>query len=82
MGAELSVKKQTHQDSVPFFGDLPLIGSLFKHTKQITTKSELVILLKPTVIDGPQQWARGMQRVRENLQRMIGKKSGQSLETD
>ena len=82
LGGLMKTNTSDNNDSVPFLGDLPLIGSLFKHTKQITTKSELVILLKPTVINGPQQWARGMQRVRENLQRMIGKKSDQGLETD
>lgn len=82
LGGLMKTKTSDDNNAVPFFGDLPLIGSLFKHTKQVTTKSELVILIRPTVIDGPQQWARGLQRVRENLQRMMGKSSGQDLQTD
>ena len=42
---------QDQQSSVPILGDIPLFGHLFRHTKQITRKSELVILLKPTVVD-------------------------------
>ncbi len=38
--------------SVPFLGDIPLIGSLFRHKAQRKVKSELVILLKPIVVEG------------------------------
>ena len=78
----MKTKTTDDNDAVPFLGDLPLIGNLFKHTKQVTTKSELVILLRPTVIDGPRQWARGIQRVRENLQRMMGKQTDPELQAD
>ena len=82
LGGLMTTNTSDNNAAVPFLGDLPLIGGLFKQKKQTTTKSELVILLKPTVINGPQQWSRGMQRVRENLQGMVRKPSGQSMETD
>ncbi len=37
--------------SVPFLGDIPYFGSLFRQIKQVKTKNELVILLKPTVVN-------------------------------
>jgi MSHA biogenesis protein MshL len=40
----------------PFLGDLPGIGSLFNHKKQVSVKSELVILLKPVVIKSSDEW--------------------------
>jgi MSHA biogenesis protein MshL len=43
--------------SVPLLGDLPLIGALFRHTQDISKKSELVILLKPNVVDTDEQMA-------------------------
>ncbi len=43
--------------SVPLLGDLPLIGGLFRHTQKMTRKSELVILLRPIVVDSDQTWA-------------------------
>jgi len=42
--------------SVPLLGDIPLIGNLFKHKKVTRIKRELVILLKPTVINVGQDW--------------------------
>lgn len=43
--------------SVPLLGDLPLIGGLFRHKQQTTSKSELVILLRPIVVDSDKTWA-------------------------
>lgn len=42
--------------SVPFLGSIPLVGNLFKHKKVSRIKKELVILLKPTVVEGGQAW--------------------------
>ncbi len=42
--------------SVPVLGDIPLIGNLFKQKKVTRIKRELVILLKPTVINVGQDW--------------------------
>ncbi len=44
------------KSSTPFFGDLPIIGSLFRHTKQRFKKSELVILLRPIVVESVDTW--------------------------
>ncbi len=40
---------------VPLLGDIPVLGAMFRHTQDIKRKSELVILLKPIVIDNAQQ---------------------------
>lgn len=37
-------------DKVPFFGDLPLLGSLFRRTYQQMGKSELLIFVTPKVV--------------------------------
>jgi len=37
-------------DKVPFFGDLPLLGALFRHTYQQMGKSELLIFVTPKVV--------------------------------
>lgn len=73
LGGLMKTKTSEEYNSVPFFGDIPLIGNLFRHTRELTTKSELVILLKPTVIESPQQWVDGLERTRTNLQRMVRK---------
>jgi len=37
-------------ERVPFFGDLPLIGNLFKRNRKIDNKSELLIFVTPKII--------------------------------
>ncbi len=36
---------------MPFFGNIPFLGTLLRNTKQTSQKTELVILLKPTVVN-------------------------------
>jgi len=42
--------------AVPFFGALPLVGNLFRHTKSVSVKSELVLLLRPIVVNDANVW--------------------------
>jgi MSHA biogenesis protein MshL len=51
----------------PFLGDLPGVGGMFRHTKQETVKSELVILLRPMVEQGNELWAGDLQRTAERF---------------
>ena len=37
-------------DKVPFLGDLPLIGGLFRHTLDSKEKNELLIFVTPKVL--------------------------------
>ncbi len=51
--------KQTTNDDrsqLPGAGDVPVLGNLFRNTSRSTVKRELVILLKPTVIQGDANW--------------------------
>ncbi|MGG5573996.1 pilus (MSHA type) biogenesis protein MshL [Vibrio diazotrophicus] len=52
---------------VPFLGDIPLLGHAFRNTSQATQKTELVILLKPTVV-GVNTWQKELERSRDLLQ--------------
>ncbi|HAS6349670.1 TPA: pilus (MSHA type) biogenesis protein MshL [Vibrio vulnificus] len=52
---------------VPFFGDIPALGHLFRNTSNLTQKTELVILLKPTVV-GVNTWQKELERSRDLLQ--------------
>ncbi len=51
IGGLMSTKATDDNSSVPFFGDLPLIGNAFKHQRELAVKSELVIMLKATYLD-------------------------------
>ncbi len=44
-------------DQVPLLGDLPFVGALFRHTKQVKQGSELVIFLTPRIVRGGEDFA-------------------------
>jgi type II secretory pathway component GspD/PulD (secretin) len=39
---------------IPFLGDIPLIGPLFRNKSEATSKTELLIVLTPHVVNNPQ----------------------------
>ena len=55
--------------SVPGLGDIPILGSLFGQERKINQRSELVILLKPVVVNSNRTWSRyirdSQQRIRQ-----------------
>lgn len=55
---------------VPGVGDVPLFGALFRNTNSLTQKRELVILLKPTVIQGSEDWSRDIRDSQRRIESM------------
>lgn len=51
---------------VPFLGDIPGLGHLFRNVTKLTQKTELVILLKPTIV-GVNTWQQELERSRDLL---------------
>lgn len=42
---------RTELDKVPFFGDLPIMGNLFKRRSTVSDKTELLIFITPKIMD-------------------------------
>src|SRR5882762_6966252 len=63
------MKETTTRDSsgVPVLGTLPIIGNLFSSKRRSVTKSELVILLKPTVIENDATWRQDILDTKERI---------------
>jgi MSHA biogenesis protein MshL len=62
--------RQAQNDSrsqVPGAGDLPVVGNLFRNRAEGLSKSELVILLKTSVIQGDASWQQQAQEVGERM---------------
>jgi general secretion pathway protein D len=55
LGGIISDNATRNVDKVPVLGDLPLIGSLFRHTTVSKTKSELLVFLTPKVVRTPEE---------------------------
>lgn len=56
IGGLMSTSLQKDGGRVPLAGDVPLFGELFKQHRDSYKKTELVILIKPTVINKPSDW--------------------------
>ena len=52
IGGLIQDRKNDEESKVPLLGDLPGIGQLFRSTTKERKKSELVVLLRPTVMIG------------------------------
>lgn len=52
MGGLMQDNTRATQGGVPILSEIPLFGSLFKNKEDTITKTELVILLKATIVEG------------------------------
>ena len=55
IGGLISNTKSTADTKVPFLGDIPFIGQLFKASSKAEAKTELLIFLTPHIVDAPSQ---------------------------
>ncbi len=65
------MKDESREDlaATPILGNLPFIGGLFRHTKQTARKSELVILLRPLVVESS-TWSAALGESAERFRRL------------
>ena len=66
IGGLIETRKVDIESKTPFFGDIPIMGALFKSKSESVQKKELVILLKPVVI-GHDTWKNQLQDARALL---------------
>jgi MSHA biogenesis protein MshL len=55
---------------VPGLDEVPIVGELFKQKRKLNRRSELVILLRPIVVDKNRAWANYIQQSAERIQRL------------
>jgi MSHA biogenesis protein MshL len=64
----LMKQEQTEGNSqIPVVGEIPVAGAFFGQRARTFHKREIVILLKPTVIEGDGAWQQDIQEVRERI---------------
>jgi MSHA biogenesis protein MshL len=66
IGGLLQSKKSNTQANVPWLSRIPILGHLFKQSSKSTVKSELIILLQPTVIE-PKTWNKEIKKIKDNF---------------
>jgi MSHA biogenesis protein MshL len=52
---------------VPGFGDVPVVGALFGNSQSAKAKTELVILVKPTIIKTAADWQNDLEETRQRI---------------
>lgn len=51
IGGLIDNRKIKNETRVPFLGDIPLLGLLFRHTEDVIEKHDLIVLLTTTILD-------------------------------
>ena len=77
IGGLMRQDSATARSQVPGFGDIPGVGALFQQRNTRTTKSEIVILLKPTIIHSDSEWQRDLADTRERIRALRGPQPSQ-----
>jgi len=51
MGGMITEKRITNEDKIPFLGDIPFIGRLFRNSYEVSTKRNLLIFVTAKLVD-------------------------------
>jgi len=70
IGGLMQTRSSNDRSQVPRLGDLPGFGHLFRNTARTQVKSELVILIKPTLIRSEHSWTQDLLDTQERIQAM------------
>lgn len=68
IGGLMKSENVEYVSKVPLLGDIPLLGEAFTNRSNVNRKTELIILLKPTVV-GADTWKKELLRSQELLNR-------------
>lgn len=75
IGGLMQSATRDEQVGLPLISRIPLIGGLFRQTRRSLDKSELVILMRPIVVDADGTvWNSDLRRTDDRLQRLSGKR--------
>ena len=66
IGGLIETRKVDSESKTPLLGDIPLLGELFKSKSETTQKTELIIMLKPIVVE-QNTWKNQLQDARALL---------------
>lgn len=63
VGGMIRERKGRGETKVPVLGDLPVLGALFKRQEDTTQKSQLLLVIRPHILDTPEESERARARV-------------------
>jgi MSHA biogenesis protein MshL len=68
IGGMMQTTHNSQDYKLPLLGDLPVVGNLFKSQQKSDVRTELVILLRPIIVDSDAEWS---QIVGEEIDRAV-----------
>ncbi len=80
IGGLMKMELADDQSGIPGLKDVPGLGGLFRSDRRAVVKKELVILIKPTVIQSEQDWVDDVRESRDRILNM-GRSSSSSSST-
>jgi MSHA biogenesis protein MshL len=72
IGGLMSETIDNTRTKVPGLGDVKFLGNLFRQKDEVSRKTELVILLKSTIVRGGDSWAQDMLDSQERIDKLKG----------
>ncbi|MEB0165081.1 general secretion pathway protein GspD, partial [Glaciimonas sp. CA11.2] len=76
IGGLMRQSSSSDRAQVPGAADVPVLGNLFRNNSRVSQKSELVILLKPTIVQGEDSWDQDMLDSQRRLQGLVPRNMG------
>lgn len=74
IGGLMQTSTRDEQVGLPGLSRIPLIGALFRQTRRSTLKSELVILMRPLVVDADgRAWTEDLERTQRRVEQLGSK---------
>ena len=70
IGGLMRQSNTNDRSQIPGAGEVPFLGGLFRNTKQISQKRELVILIKPTIVQGDGAWEQDVLESQNRIQNL------------
>jgi MSHA biogenesis protein MshL len=74
IGGLMRQSSSTDRGQIPGAGDIPLLGALFGNRKNVTQKRELVVLIKPTIVEGANSWNQDLLDTSRRIQELDPRK--------
>lgn len=71
IGGLMRQSNTSDRSQIPGAGEVPFLGGLFRNTKQISQKRELVILIKPTIVQGDGAWEQDVLESQSRIQNLV-----------
>ncbi len=67
IGGLMETSTDDTQAGLPGLSSLPFIGEAFKQKRKVNQKTELVIMLRPVVIESPGDWSKAVDRYTQTI---------------